>query len=59
LAPVQSNLTRNIQPHSVILEFPTLYFTTEGAAVAHLIQARRHKPEGRGFDSRWGHGIFH
>lgn len=37
LAVVQSNLTRNIQPHSVILGFPTLYFCTEQHAVAQLV----------------------
>jgi hypothetical protein len=26
--------------------------------VAHLIEALRHTPEGRGFDSRWCHGNF-
>ena len=27
-------------------------------AVAHLVEARRYKPEGRGFDSRWCHWNF-
>jgi hypothetical protein len=27
-------------------------------AVAYLIEALYYKPEGRGFDSRWGHWIF-
>jgi hypothetical protein len=26
-----------------------------GHAVAHLVEAVRYKPEGRGFDSRWCH----
>jgi hypothetical protein len=26
--------------------------------VAHLVEALRYKPEGRGFDSRWCHWIF-
>jgi hypothetical protein len=26
-----------------------------GRAVAYLVQALCYKPEGRGFDSRWGH----
>jgi hypothetical protein len=29
-----------------------------GHEVAHLVQALRYKPEGRGFDSRWSHWIF-
>ena len=28
-------------------------------AVAMLVEALSYKPEGRGFDSRWGHWIFH
>jgi len=27
-------------------------------AVAQLVEALRHKPEGRGFDSRWCHWNF-
>jgi len=27
--------------------------------VAQLVEALRYKPEGRGFDSRWCHWIFH
>jgi hypothetical protein len=27
-------------------------------AVAHLVEALRYKPEGRGFDSRWCNWIF-
>ena len=27
----------------------------EGYAVAQFVEALRNKPEGRGFDSRWGH----
>jgi hypothetical protein len=29
-----------------------------GHAVAHLVEALRYKPEGRGFDFRWCHWIF-
>jgi hypothetical protein len=29
-----------------------------GYAVAQLVKALRSKPEGRGFDSRWCHGIL-
>jgi len=29
-----------------------------GHAVAHLVEALRYKPEGRGFDSRWCHWNF-
>jgi hypothetical protein len=31
---------------------------TRGYSVAQLVEALRYKPEGRGFDSRWGRG-FH
>jgi hypothetical protein len=27
-------------------------------AVAHLVEALRYKPEGRGFDSQWSHWSF-
>ena len=30
-----------------------------GYVVEQLVKALRHKPEGRGFYSRWGHWIFH
>jgi hypothetical protein len=29
-----------------------------GHVVVHLVEVLRYKPEGRGFDSRWCHGIF-
>jgi hypothetical protein len=29
-----------------------------GYAVAHLVEALRYKPEGRGFDSLWNHCNF-
>jgi hypothetical protein len=29
-----------------------------GYVVAQLVEALRYKPEGHGFDSRWGHGDF-
>jgi len=29
-----------------------------GYSVAHLVEALCYKPEGRGFDSRWGHWDF-
>jgi hypothetical protein len=32
--------------------------STAGVAVAQLVEALRHKPEGRGFDSRWVHWDF-
>jgi hypothetical protein len=31
------------------------YKVSWGYAVAQLVEALRYKPEGRGFDSRWGH----
>lgn len=32
--------------------------TNTGKAVAQLIEGLRYTPEGRGFDSRWGHCDF-
>jgi hypothetical protein len=29
-----------------------------GHVVVQLVEALRYKPEGRGFDFRWCHGIF-
>jgi hypothetical protein len=30
----------------------------KGARGGAVVEALRYKPEGRGFDSRWGHWIF-
>ena len=30
-----------------------------GHVVSQMVEALRYKPEGRGFDSRWCHWIFH
>jgi hypothetical protein len=30
----------------------------EGHPVVQLVEALRYKPEGRGFDTRWGHWYF-
>ena len=35
------------------------YFNTGRHAVTQLVEARRHKPKGRGFDSKCVIGIFH
>ena len=34
------------------------FVSTRGHAVAHLVEALRYRPEGRGFDSRWCHWNF-
>jgi len=34
------------------------YYFSAGHAVAQLVEALRHKSEGRGFDSRWCHWNF-
>jgi hypothetical protein len=36
----------------------TLRFTLLGHAMTQLVKTLRYKPEGRGFDSRWGHCEF-
>jgi hypothetical protein len=36
----------------------TSSFWHAGHAVALLVEALRYKPQGRGFDSRWGHWNF-
>ena len=33
------------------------YRSVRGHAVAHLVEALRYRPEGRGFDSRWCQGL--
>jgi len=45
-------ITRNVCPE---LSSVSLYDTL---LVAQLVEALRYKPEGRGFDSRCGHGFF-
>ena len=35
-----------------------LFFGGGAYAVAHMVEALRNKPEGRGFDSRWCHWNF-
>jgi hypothetical protein len=35
-----------------------IVYVSMGYAVAHLVEALRYKPEGRGFDSRWSHWNF-
>jgi hypothetical protein len=35
-----------------------IHFSIWGHVVAHLVEALRYKPEGRGFDSRWCHWNF-
>jgi hypothetical protein len=35
-----------------------LPYYRKGFAVAHLVEALRYKPEGGGFDSRWGNPDF-
>ena len=42
---------------SVPCQFRAEQFTM-WRAVVQLFEALRYKPEGRGFDSRWGHGNF-
>jgi hypothetical protein len=36
----------------------TLYLTVWGPIVAQSVEALRYKPEGRGFNSQWGHWDF-
>jgi len=46
-----------------VLEKRKIYFAPQRdfwgtLLVAHLVEALRYKPEGRGFDSRWCHWNF-
>jgi hypothetical protein len=41
-----------------ILILHVLVFIVGGYAVAQLVEALRHKPEGHGFDFRWSHWNF-
>jgi hypothetical protein len=38
--------------------FHKYIFNTYNLPLAQLVEALRYKPEGRGFDSRWGHWDF-
>jgi hypothetical protein len=38
--------------------FSSVLLDVRGHAVAHLVEALRYKPEGRGFHSRWCHCYF-
>ena len=38
--------------------FVPCFSAGRGYAVKQLVEALRYKPEGRGFDSRWGHWNF-
>jgi hypothetical protein len=46
--------------HEVFLEFKIKYLNIYIYAcdVAQLVEALRYKPEGRAFNSRWGHSDF-
>jgi hypothetical protein len=50
----KTGLCRN----STLLQISSQQDNTRGHAVAQLLEALCHKPEGRGFYSRWGHWIF-
>jgi hypothetical protein len=41
--------------HGETVKFGDIYVQTWGCAVAQFAEVLRYKPEGRGFDSRWGH----
>jgi hypothetical protein len=41
-----------------VSEFFSNVISSKGHAVVYLVEALWYKPEGRGFDSRWGHWIF-
>jgi len=51
------NLIEIIGSFMLLSEISRL-LTTGGHAVAHLVEALRYKPEGRGFDSQWCHKNF-
>jgi hypothetical protein len=44
--------------NSCVAEFYRNFLIKWGHAVAQLVEEVRHKPEGRGFDSRWRHWNF-
>ena len=44
--------------HAHALTHAPTHADTWGYAVAQLVEALRYKPEGCGFDSRWGHCNF-
>jgi hypothetical protein len=44
--------------HPYILQYSGLPYSSQGHAVAHLVEALRYKLKGRGFNSRWCHLKF-
>ena len=43
----------------MLVYLTTPYFCHFSFSKAHLVETLRHKPDGRGSDSRWCHWIFH
>jgi hypothetical protein len=57
---VRHSRTANIvEESSVSYLFKTTLLLNLGHAVTQLVEVLRYKPEGRVFDSRWCHWIFH
>jgi len=52
---VQSSLSQVNSNHTLVNSSHTLQDATNSDAVTQLVDALRHKPEGRGLDSRWCH----
>jgi hypothetical protein len=51
-------LQGRVKSRSNLLGIFTKLRVREEYAVAQLVEALRHKPKGRGFDSRWSHWNF-
>jgi len=49
---------RKRQKRANSVTFRPEYYTVKGHVVAHLVEALRYKPEGRGFDSQLCHWNF-
>jgi hypothetical protein len=48
----------NFLTMQLVFEFIRHYYTLKGASGGVVFKALRHKPAGRGFDSRWCHWNF-
>jgi hypothetical protein len=51
--PKPDSFRRILFKHRCHCNYFNKLFSKTGRAVAHLVEALRHKPEGRGFDSQW------
>jgi hypothetical protein len=49
---------QTVLPYNIFCKNYVSKSPTKGHVVAQMVEALRYKPEGRRFESRWGHWIF-